>query len=336
MPRPDIPTPLIGLASLWAATVLYGANIVMFILCVVVLVKKRIGNRVPWYLLGAVCLQFILSTIHIGITFGTAINALNKTQAADSTTAELIQVWLSVAGNWTDAVPIIYDINNLIGDTILIWRLYVSYGNNWLITILPIGLALSSSACTLFGSLSPLDNDVTKSILPPVVTAGLCLTAATQLLVSTLIAGRIYVASRWFYRTQGSLDQKSPYSGIMWIVVESGAALAAVDIIFLGAWRSDLGGVAQLILIMLGQLCTMVPLSIITRVALRVAFDGSTQTSGPSGNSTLHSKFVTAQGSGYTSTFDNSEMLHVSRFNGGDQESQSKVPVGLTEASSGY
>jgi hypothetical protein len=70
--------------------------------------------------------------------------------------------------------------------------------------------------------------------------------------------------------------------------------MAAVEIIFLGVWKNSISGISQLTLAMLGQLCVIipiplcsnqcltsiiqaiVPLSIVARVGLRLAFDGTT------------------------------------------------------------
>ena len=73
----------------------------------------------------------------------------------------------------------------------------------------------------------------------------------------------------------------------------------------------------------------MVPLSIVARVGLRLAFDGTTtQRSGPA-TSAVHPTFRTGSirfgtASGYTSTFDNTEVLNLSQLNGTNRE-QGKV-----------
>ncbi|CAK5273963.1 unnamed protein product, partial [Mycena citricolor] len=50
--------------------------VVMFILCVVVLSRKRDrGDPVPRFLLFTICLQFALCSAHIGVAFGAGIHA---------------------------------------------------------------------------------------------------------------------------------------------------------------------------------------------------------------------------------------------------------------------
>ncbi|CAK5267571.1 unnamed protein product [Mycena citricolor] len=184
---------------------------------------------------------------------------------------------------------------NLIGDLVLIWRLYVVYGNNWQITILPLLLAFAAEGCTQYGGLVTFINPAkiiaqqkaTKagktSVVSQVVTAGFSLTAATQLLVTLLLAFKIYTATR----SIGQLSDRkaSRYSSLIWTLVESGAAMAAGEIIFVAVWQTAHGAAAQLVLAILGQLCALVPFSIFVRIGLRLAFEGKHATYYASSNS---------------------------------------------------
>ncbi|KAJ6568243.1 hypothetical protein DFH09DRAFT_1313708 [Mycena vulgaris] len=281
----DLPTALIGIVSLWTATVLYGINIVMFIICVVILTKRRArGQPVAWYLLGSICLQFLLCTAHNTAIFGAGVHAF-KTVPVTSPTGDLIGTWISILGPFTEAQQLIYAINNFVGDLILIWRLYVVYGNSWYIIILPILLAFASQGCTLYAALVTIVDPTVilreaangSDIVSQVVTAGFSMSATTQLLVTSLLAGRIYTASRSIGQLSG--NRRTNYSGVMWMLVESGAAMAAADIVFLAVWRTGVEATSQVVLAILGQLCATIPLSIVARVGLRLSFDGNTQPS---------------------------------------------------------
>ncbi|KAJ7706344.1 hypothetical protein B0H17DRAFT_1036834 [Mycena rosella] len=326
LPAADLPPALVGIVSLWAATFLYGINVVMFIICVAILIKRRTrGDRVPWFLLGGICLQFLLCTAHNGVILGAGVHAFKTT----TTTSEaLIESWISILGPYTETQQVLYAFNNFFGDLILIWRLYVVYGNNWYITIVPLLLALASEGCTQYaGLITFIDPAVVlreqangEDVVSKVVTAGFAMTAATQLLVTLLLAVRIYTASRSIRQLSG--NRKTNYSGVMWMLVESGAAMAAADIVFLAVWRTGLEGISQVVLAILGQLCAMIPLSIVTRVGLRLAFDGSQSTGGmisvssPSrfgGSSGVH-PFRFAH-SGNTSTNNDTGTSHLSELN---------------------
>ncbi|KAF7313000.1 hypothetical protein MKEN_00984900 [Mycena kentingensis (nom. inval.)] len=285
----DIPTSLIGIASLWPATVLYGVNIVMFIICMVILLKKRgRGEKAPWFLLSAISLQFLLCTAHIICVLGAAVNGF-KTVLPTEPSIKLIQTWISPLGKWTASQQLMQALNNFVGDSILIWRLYVLYGNSWLICILPICLACAQLGCNLYSIITTFVNPAfivlslkTKNnSFADVVVAGFSLMAATQVLVTVLLAVKIWMAARDLRKvSRGGGRGLATYSSLLWMLVESGSAMAVVDMIWLAVWKQSLGGLAQMILAILGQLCALVPFSIIARVGLRLAFDGQTQAYG--------------------------------------------------------
>ncbi|KAJ7662082.1 hypothetical protein DFH06DRAFT_1325400 [Mycena polygramma] len=312
----------------------------MFIYCFVILVKRSKGQRTPWqasfiiprlrrrlmntiisrYLLAGICTQFVLATAHAILAFSAGIHAFNT---VTSTPALLISTWISPLGTYTAIQQIIYAINDFFGDLILIWRVYVVYGDNLYITIFPTVLALAAEACNIYGAVTPIANPAVvlrtnhkaSYTLTNVVTAGFSMTAATQILVTTLLAVKIYTTTLAI----GDLSKSSQrYTGIMWMLVESGAAMAAMDIIFLGVWRNDLRGLAQLSLGILGQLCVLVPLSIIARVGLRRNFtSGSTsQTAGISQASSL-AALQFARGPGRSTASNGEGTLNLSEYKGG-------------------
>ncbi|KAJ6626456.1 hypothetical protein B0H10DRAFT_521982 [Mycena sp. CBHHK59/15] len=158
------------------------------------------------------------------------------------------------------------------------------------------------------------------------------MTAATQLLVTTLLAVRIYTAARliWQLSNGSNLDplskkRESVYPGVMWMLVESGAAISAVEIIFLAVWRNgSLSGLSQLTLAVLGQLCATIPLLIVARVGLRLAFDSTGQTSvlqisasSPSGSGSSLPTVRFAQAPGNASKSDDEATLNLSEMKGG-------------------
>ncbi|KAK7036080.1 hypothetical protein R3P38DRAFT_2616730 [Favolaschia claudopus] len=287
MPSGDLATQLIGIVSLWAATVLYGINLVMFIICAIILLKRRTapGENIAWYLLGGICLQFCLSTAHVGVALGAGVHAF-KTMTPATSGLVLLKTWISPLGKFTNLQQLFYAINNFVGDSILIWRLFVVYGSNWYICILPALLACASAGCTLYAVITTFLNPALilrtttsqrGNSFGQTVTAGFALTATTQILVTLLLAARIVSASRSFdIYGGGQKKQFAAYSSLLWMLVESGAAISFTEIIFLGVWRSGYGGLSQLLLAMLGQLCAIVPLSIVCRVGLRLAFEGNT------------------------------------------------------------
>ncbi|KAJ7216244.1 hypothetical protein C8J57DRAFT_1396540 [Mycena rebaudengoi] len=326
--RGDLPHALIGIVSLWATTFIYGLNVVMFIICFAILMKRsKRQQRTSWYLLAGVCIQFVLATAHAILAFSAGIHAFNT---VTSTTELLISTWISVLGTYTAIQQIVYAINNFFGDLILIWRLYVVYGDNWYITIFPMALALGAEACNLYGAVNTFANPSiilrssghhqAASTLTSMVTAGFSMTAATQVLVTTLLAVKIYTATLAI----GKLNKGSQrYTGVMWMLVESGAAMATMEIIFLGVWRNSLSGISQLSLSILGQLCVLVPLSIVARVGLRLASNGTSQTAGTSKAGSL-AALQFARGPGHSTATDGDGTLNLSEYKAGAWSKESE------------
>ncbi|KAF7316000.1 hypothetical protein MIND_00117300 [Mycena indigotica] len=291
MAKLDIPNQLIGIASLWPTTLIYGVNIAMFVICWAILVKKHSRGQHSWFLLSAISVQFLLSTAHIICALGAAVNAFTVVSST-APTAQLTQVWISPLGRWTNARQLMHTLNNFIGDIILIWRLYVVYGNNWWIIILPVCLAGAEVACNLYSIITTFVNPslIIKSLMgtrsnsfDQVVIAGFSLMAATQLVVTTLLAIKIYSASqslRKLSRVATTGRNLSTYSDIIWMLVESGSVMAIVDLIWLACWKQGLGGISECILAILGQLSPLVSFSIIARIGLHLAFNGDTSASG--------------------------------------------------------
>ncbi|KAJ7218968.1 hypothetical protein B0H12DRAFT_1152909 [Mycena haematopus] len=317
----DLPTALIGIVSLWATTFIYGLNVVMFIFCFAILMRRIKGQRTPWYLLAGICIQFVLATAHAILALSAGIHAFNT---VTSTPALLVTTWISPFGTYTAIQQIVYAINNFFGDLILIWRLYVVYGNNWYIAIFPMVLALAAEACNLYGAVNTFANPSiilrsdahpqAASILTNMVTAGFSMTAAIQLLVTTLLAVKIYTA------TLAIGKSNNKYTGVMWMLVESGAAMATMEIIFLGVWRNNLGGASQLSLSILGQLCAFVPLSIIARVGLRLASNGTSQMAGVSN---IGSTLQFTGGHEHSKTTDGEGTLELSQYKAGSWSKES-------------
>jgi len=275
----DIPTQLVAIASLWPTTVLYGVNIVMFSICLVILVKRG-RTRAPQLLIAAITLQFLLCTAHIVCLFGSAVSAFETVLPTD-TAQKLVQTWGSPFNKWQGTIP--HALNNFIGDLILIWRVYVLYGNNWWICILPLCLACAQLGCNIYSLVfTLLHPDLVRAALighhansfTNTVVAGFSLMVVTQVLLTLLLAGKIFVAGRSLRKL--SSTKESRYSRVMWMIVESGTALAVGDLVWVIIWKHNLSGLAQLFLSLLGQFAAFVSFSIIARVGLHTAFGQST------------------------------------------------------------
>ncbi|KAJ7772832.1 hypothetical protein DFH07DRAFT_145571 [Mycena maculata] len=230
------------ISHLWIGTFFYGIYLVLFCICIYILLHRprNLSNTV--LLVTAIAL-FTLSTIQ------TIMNIILGAANIDGIDIPYDKVFL--------ADNMIYVVNNIIADGLVIWRCYVIWNHNIYVVALPIVLLIITS---IFG----WDLDLP---LPTFFAMSL----ATNVLVTSLTAGRIWWICRQA-RTHLDTDlQKRNVSSIS-IVVESGVIYSASVGLYLilGAIPSaqEMQGP---IVEMLAQVVGIVPTLIIVRVGLGVS-----------------------------------------------------------------
>jgi len=202
----------------------------------------------------------------------------------DATVAELVQIWISPLGRFTNTQQMMETLNNFVADVILIWRLYVVWGKNWYIVVLPICMAAIELIVPSYVVITTFVNPalIIKSLtsgdrndpFDRTVTAGFSFMAATPVVITTLLAARIlYVGRTMRKHSPGPGTNLSP---IMWMLVESGSAMSIMYIIWLIFWHGGFDGAAQTVLATLGQFGATVPFSIIARVHMHSSSNSRT------------------------------------------------------------
>ncbi|KAK0214150.1 hypothetical protein IW262DRAFT_1466696 [Armillaria fumosa] len=260
----DLAPDLAALVGLWCATVLYGVNLVLYFCCVHVLIRRRTSTS--WVLIGGATVQFILSTVHIAAGLRSMIEGFIWSNEMPGGS---YRYW----ENMTRAVYILQEAttvtNCLIGDTILIWRLYVIWNKKIFICLFPASLVLAfgvSGYISIYrlSHLSLSDLRMVNDILNW-LQATWSLSLATQILVTTLIATRIWWLSRQVLVRPGK--QSNPYMTVIWTVVESGAIYAFTATLML-AFFTQRSQVSTVMADALGQISAIVPSLIIVRAGL--------------------------------------------------------------------
>jgi len=160
-----------------------------------------------------------------------------------------------------------YITNSLVGDAILIWRLWAIWGHkHWLtgpFVLLCVGTAVTGyTAIINLSQLSP-----TEPVFVPRVHSWLiatwCLSIATQFGATLLIGYRFRKSIRWNSTQNGTCKSRLD---ILWIIVESGALYSVTTIFLLGFSFSNTGA---LFASALGQISALAPTLIIVRAGLR-------------------------------------------------------------------
>jgi len=230
------------ISQLWVATFFNGIYLVLFCICIYILLHRP-RNRGNIVLLVTAIALFTLSTVIVILTL---ILGAARIDSVDLPVPELLFT-----------VNIIFGVNNVIADGLVIYRCYCVWNYNGYVVIIPI---LSLIATSLFG----LDLD-----LPPLPFYGLSL--ATNILVTILTGGRIW----WIYREARiclKTDVQKRYLSSLAILVESGVLYSATVLAFLilvtvVPTRISTPAIYQ----MLAQIMGIAPTLIIVRVGLGVS-----------------------------------------------------------------
>ncbi|KAG1829402.1 hypothetical protein EV424DRAFT_1316867 [Suillus variegatus] len=167
---------------------LYGVYCALFIISIVILITRyRVSNRVIWV---ANCLLFMTSTAHFALVFTHFYIALDHAPFSDF-------------GNETPALMaanLLSSVADLVGDLLLLYRCWFVWGKNFYVIILPLLTALGGFGCILPIPSLVLSIDPTSPVPPtdivPLTIAGYVLPLCTNIMVTGLIAGRLWNISR--------------------------------------------------------------------------------------------------------------------------------------------
>ncbi|KAF8896801.1 hypothetical protein CPB84DRAFT_1212799 [Gymnopilus junonius] len=195
----DIPADVAYIGGVWTEGVLYGIHIIVyFTLCYIFTSRaytrgRETSSRI---LLTYSTIMFALSTTHAGLAVRELMDGF--VYALPSTPGGPPVYYRE---NVFPKRKAIYIFNTLLGDSLLVWRVFVIYGRSWAITapsiLLLIGTTITGLKTVAANVMSEHSSVFDPSILSW-VTSTFVLTIATQLLATTLIAYRIYAASRPF------------------------------------------------------------------------------------------------------------------------------------------
>ncbi|KDR81106.1 hypothetical protein GALMADRAFT_136159 [Galerina marginata CBS 339.88] len=279
MPLKDFSPDEAVLLSALGVSVLYGIDVVVFSCCVYVLLKRGSkGGANSWMLLALAIAQFIVSSLHIGdVWHQTIVGFLFTTDTPHGASAYFITD-PNNAGNTMQKCLLV--ICSFLADAVLIWRVYIVWGRRPWICIPPIftTLVYLSVYFTGIGKLNPSASGTNPLAgVVPWLTAGLSLSVATNIILTGLIAGRIW----WTYRNNIGSDYasgSSNYMLVIWTMLDSGAVYTMTEIVTIAFLGPLIGGFLSNLFI---QVAGIVPTLIIVRVSLRQQVANSHEVSLP-------------------------------------------------------
>ncbi|KAG1763291.1 hypothetical protein EDD22DRAFT_887488 [Suillus occidentalis] len=251
-----------NLTCMWLEAILYGINCMLFGACVRAI---SFGSRGHKLLLFAASFQFALATAHVILVFVTAMTAFtDATVVATPDGANLY--YAATGGNHLDTASVsIFVVNSFAQELLLIWRLYVVWGQNFKVCILP--LIVWVAHCTIVFIDVALLAPKNSSIFSLDARAfSLCGWLLEMILNVTVTAGIVYHIWRTGRRT-AALTSHFMYRSTIMMIVESGALVPICICTLFSLWAAgNVGGVVGVNIEV--QIATMTPLLIIVRSGL--------------------------------------------------------------------
>ncbi|KAF8260605.1 hypothetical protein EI94DRAFT_1706178 [Lactarius quietus] len=172
------------------------------------------------------------------------------------------------------AQEVLFITNSLIGDAILIWRLWVIWNRNfWLcFPFIILCIATGVTGYTALGHLAALtpSDTVFLARVHNWLIATWALSMATQFGATLLIGYQFWRSIKW-----NAKGIRSSRIAVLWILVESGALYSVMTIFLLGFSSTNTGAIFAAAL---GQISALAPMLIIVRAGLKSSGSSSSFT----------------------------------------------------------
>ncbi|KAJ7040871.1 hypothetical protein C8F04DRAFT_1253373 [Mycena alexandri] len=240
------------IACLWVGTLFYGIYLVLFCICIYILLHRP-RNAANGILLGTAILLFALSTIQAVLNL--LLGSIEILHLGDKFPADSIG----------SADDMLYVANNIVADSLLIYRCWVVWNRNIFVTIPGLtGLVI----LIVFSA----DQQIPLS-------AYYAMTLATNVVLSVLTAGRIWWIGRQSRLAQTSKSSaQSPYASTISIILESGIIYSVFVVVRIAVDDLQPENVVFFVTEMLRQIVGIVPTLIIVRVGLGMSVESSSST----------------------------------------------------------
>lgn len=262
--------------------VLYGIHIVLFGFSLTFLVWRRGKTNINWLMLLSTCVIFCASTAHFGVAFNNLVTAFITKRDEPGGPAAVIN-----SADLVFPINLMFSINNFLGDCILTYRCWVVWQKDLRVALVPILLLLVYVASAIVGLYNfhqeaKYGNHFTAGIAD-FGTASFAVSLALNILMTSLIAGRIYSLARQ-NRIALSARHTKQYMSIIGIILESGALFTAAQVVFLAIWHQSTfhhaTGADAITAVMVAQVYCIVPTLIIVRVGSGSSYDNTSALGG--------------------------------------------------------
>lgn len=303
--------------ALWTETLLYGSYTALYAICMHVLLDRRrhrFAENTPMITMASGL--FLLGTAHVIVNFARGIQAFTVVENTPREVYSAFGTPISVAKQS------IYTSTVILSDSLLIFRCYTVWGQNWKVILVPVVLLVLGGTTGFvtvyqFTVVEPGNEDgVYTGSLKSWATAAYGFSLAANVLVTSLIAWRIWRHTR---RVRAIVEgvEKARYDRALAMVIESGAIYSLSLTIMLIMYTLNTHG-QRIVYDALSQIAGIMPTLIIVRIGLGVnAHNTAEDTShtlrfahSTTTTTTLHSPAVQSARSGTTQTNDDATIAY--------------------------
>jgi len=220
--------------ALWVETLLYGIFFSYFLQSIGLLTWKRSGARINLVLIFVSLSIFALATTHLILVLCRSQQAFIFQRDAPGGP---IAYWSNLQSGLEVSQASSQTAISIIGDGMVIYRVWVVYNRNYKVLVLPILSFIGTTVCSIasviyIGKASAGANVFYLPKLEIWLPAFFGMTFATSVLCSALIAGRLWYIHKWVHisRTTNTLTT------VLRIVIESASIYALTMLLYLGTY----------------------------------------------------------------------------------------------------
>ncbi|KAJ7116264.1 hypothetical protein C8R43DRAFT_1137940 [Mycena crocata] len=278
------------LVGIWIETLLYGINCVVFSTAIYVLLYKRSADTRPVFLLLVSSILFIFATAHVSLVLQQLLEAFIYGAPGTATLYFADQ---------SSPLPVtklvLYSLNAsrpqrrvFTQDLVLVWRLWIVWGRDWRIIVVPIIFECTHTAAAFVaearGAIPGIP--VFDKILHRWALVNWSLDLTVNIGVTAGIAYKLWSVGMNVQALTGRRSNK--YYGAILTVIESGGLFTTATLVTFSLYLS--GHIETVMAIdSVMQLATLTPLLIIVRVGLGLTHGNATTAyaTTTAGNSTL-------------------------------------------------
>ncbi|KIJ64877.1 hypothetical protein HYDPIDRAFT_28231 [Hydnomerulius pinastri MD-312] len=251
-----------SLIAIWIETLFYGANVILFVTCLWVLLSRVHKINIP--LLASTVLLFSMCSAHVALSLVQLLQGF--TNPAITSQPSGTDMYFAIESDPVySAKNMLYNFAVFSQDILLIWRLYMVWGRNWKVCIVPIIMECIHIGTILVAAvlLTMPSTNVFSTAVQAWGLTGWGMDVAVNSLVTFGIAYRLWLADR----EMASASSAGGYKTAMFTVLESGALFATATIVLFALDAS--GNVAGNVGISpVSQLAATTPMLIIARVGV--------------------------------------------------------------------